>query len=150
MRLHPGLDLRFGKLLPDKPIAELDDQLAENLEAAACRDPRVVELIGSYATRAIFPLVRAVFECCQVGETSCAAEASFLAIAFESDSSSGGNCSAILNQYHLDTLLALKQKLAQFPAGTASAWRFHGDAPAGGAAFADVRSFLSHHGISLR
>ncbi len=87
-RPHPRLDLRFVKLLPDKRIPELDDPLAENLEASVGIDPTVVELIGRYATPAIFPRVRAVLES-QVGQVPCEAQASFLAYALESDRPSG-------------------------------------------------------------
>lgn len=87
-RAHPRLDVRFVHLLPDKEIPELDEPLAENLEASNGQDSTIVELIGRYATPAIFPRVVAM-EGDRVGQIPCEAQAALLAYAFRSDPGSG-------------------------------------------------------------
>src|SRR5437879_9843681 len=84
----PRRDLRLVPLLPNKEIPELDEPLAENLEASEGRESTIVELIGRYATPAIFPRVLAI-EKGLVGEMPCEAQAAFLAYAFRSDPASG-------------------------------------------------------------
>ncbi len=87
-RQHPRLDLRFVHLLPDKEIPELDEPLAANLEASNGEDMTIVELIGRYATTAIFPRVLAMEED-RVGKMPCEAQAAFLAYAFKADAVTG-------------------------------------------------------------
>jgi hypothetical protein len=87
-RLHPRLDVRFSSPLPDKEIPELDGPLVENLEATNGEDITVVELIGRYATPAIFPRVLAV-ESDRVGNMPCESQAAFVAYAFKSDAVTG-------------------------------------------------------------
>ncbi len=87
-RPHPRLDMRFVHLLPDRQIPELDEPLAENLEASGGREATIVELIGRYATPAIFPRVRALLEA-RVGALPCEAQASLVAYAFSSDAVAG-------------------------------------------------------------
>ena len=83
-RPHPRLDLRFVRLLSDKEIPELDNPLAENLEAGNGDEDTILQLIGRYATPAIFPRVLAVEES-RVEHLPCEGQAAFLAYAFKSD-----------------------------------------------------------------
>lgn len=85
---HPRFDLRFVRLLPDQEIPELDEPLAENLEASNGQESTIVELISRYATPAIFPRVLAV-EGSQVGNMACEPQEAFIAYAFRSDPASG-------------------------------------------------------------
>jgi len=87
-RPHPRLDLRFVRLLPDKEIPELDDPLAENLEAGNGDEDTILQLIGRYATPAIFPRVLAAEET-RIVHVPCEGQAAFLAYAFKSDSVRG-------------------------------------------------------------
>jgi len=72
------------RLLPDKEIPELDDPLAENLEAGNGDEDAILQLIGRYATPAIFPRVLAAEETRIVG-LPCEGQAAFLAYAVKSD-----------------------------------------------------------------
>jgi hypothetical protein len=83
-RPGPRLDLRFVRLLPDKEIPELDDPLAENLEAGNGDEDTILQLIGRYATPAIFPRVLAIEEP-RVEHLPCEAQAAFLTYAVKSD-----------------------------------------------------------------
>jgi hypothetical protein len=85
---HPRLDLHFFHLLPDKEIPELDEPLAANLEASNGEEMTIVELIGRYATTAIFPRVLAM-ERDRVGTMPCEAQAAFVAYAFKADERTG-------------------------------------------------------------
>ena len=87
-RPHPRLDLRFVHLLPDKEIPELDEPLAANLEASNGEDMTIVELIGRYATTAIFPRVLAMEEN-RLDKMPCEAQAAFLAYVFKADAVTG-------------------------------------------------------------
>jgi hypothetical protein len=86
-RQHPRLDLTFYHLLPDKEIPQLDETLAANLEASR-EDMTIVELIGRYATTAIFPRVLAMEED-RVGTMPCDAQAGFVAYALKADARTG-------------------------------------------------------------
>jgi hypothetical protein len=87
-RQHPRLDLTFHHLLPDKEIPALDELLAANLEASNGEEMTIVELIGRYATTAIFPRVLAMEED-RVGTMPCEAQAAFVAYAFKADGGTG-------------------------------------------------------------
>jgi hypothetical protein len=87
-RQHPRLDLTFYRLLPDKEIPQLDETLAANLEASNGEDMTIVELIGRYATTAIFPRVLAIEED-RVGTMPCEAQAGFVAYALKADARTG-------------------------------------------------------------
>jgi hypothetical protein len=87
-RQHPRLDLTFYRLLPDKEIPQLDETLAANLEASNGDDMTIVELIGRYATTAIFPRVLAMEEG-RVGNMPCDAQAGFVAYALKADTRTG-------------------------------------------------------------
>ena len=56
-------------------------------------------------------------------------------------SSAEGRYSATVNQYRVDSLDSLKQKLVQYPEGTTFTWAFAGDAKEGTPILADIRSF---------
>jgi hypothetical protein len=83
-RPRPRLDLRFVRLLSDKEIPELDNPLAENLEAGNGDEDTVLQLIGRYATPAIFPRVLAIEEG-RVEHLPCETQAAFLTYAVKSD-----------------------------------------------------------------
>jgi hypothetical protein len=87
-RQHPRLDLTFYHLLPDKEIPQLDETLAANLEASNGEEMTIVELIGRYATTAIFPRVLAMEED-RVGTMPCEAQARFVAYALKADAKIG-------------------------------------------------------------
>jgi len=87
-RQHPRLDLTFHHLLPDKEIPELDKSLAANLEASNGDDMTIVELIGRYASTAIFPRVLAM-EQDRLGTMPCEAQARFVAYAIKADARTG-------------------------------------------------------------
>jgi hypothetical protein len=87
-RPDPRLDLRFVRLLPDKDIAELDNPLVENLEAGNGDEDTILQLIGRYATPAIFPRVLAIEER-RAEHLSCDAHAAFLIYAVRSDPTRG-------------------------------------------------------------
>jgi hypothetical protein len=78
------LDLRFVRLLPEKEIPELDNPLVENLEAGKGDEDTIWQLIGRYATPAVFPRVLAVEER-RADHLSCEAQAAFLTYAVKSD-----------------------------------------------------------------
>jgi hypothetical protein len=105
-RPRPRLDLRFTRLLPNQEIPELDDPLAENLEAGDGDENTILQLIGRYATPAIFPRVLAVEES-RVARLPCEGQAAFMTYAFRSDPVRGAalleeclgahnNCSAMV------------------------------------------------------
>jgi hypothetical protein len=87
-RPHPQLDLRFVYLLPDKEIPALDAPLTENLEASNGAEMTIVDMIGRYATPAVFPRVLAM-EQDRVGKMPCEPQDSFLAYALKSDPITG-------------------------------------------------------------
>jgi hypothetical protein len=87
-RQHPRLDLTFYHLLPDKEIPELDETLAANLEASNGEEMTIVELIGRYASTAIFPRVLAMEED-RVGTMPCEAQARFVAYTLKADERTG-------------------------------------------------------------
>jgi len=87
-RQHPRLDLTFYRLLPDREIPELDETLAANLGASNGEDMTIVELIGRYATTAIFPRVLALEEE-RLGTMPCDAQAAFVAYALKADAGTG-------------------------------------------------------------
>ncbi len=103
------LDLRFVRLLPDKEIPELDNPLVENLEAGNGDEDTILQLIGRYATPAIFPRVLAIEER-RADHLSYEAQASFLTYAVKSDPVRGA---AMLDQaltaHKGCSLLALSQ-----------------------------------------
>jgi len=80
----PRLDLRFVRLLPDKEIPELDNPLVENLEAGNGDEDNIVQLIGRYATPAVFTRVLEIEEP-RVDRLSCEAQTAFIAYAIKSD-----------------------------------------------------------------
>lgn len=61
-----------------------------------------------------------------------------------------GRYSASVNQYQLDSLDALKHKLAQFPTGTTFKWAFGGEPKDAAPVLADIRTFLDEHGMEIR
>jgi len=83
-RPRPRLDLRFVRLLSDKEIPELDNPLAENLEAGNGDEDVILQLIGRYATPAIFPRVLAI-EGPRVAHLPFEAQAAWLAYASKCD-----------------------------------------------------------------
>jgi len=87
-RQYPRLDLTFYRLLPDREIPELDETLAANLESSNGEDMTIVQLIGRYATTAIFPRVLAMEEE-SLGTMPCDAEAAFVAYALKADAGIG-------------------------------------------------------------
>jgi hypothetical protein len=87
-RQYPRLDLTYYHLLPDKEIPDLDETLAANLEASNGEEMTIVELIGRYATTAIFPRVLAMEED-RVGKMPCEAQAGFVAYALKADTRTG-------------------------------------------------------------
>ena len=87
-RPSPRLDLRFVRLLPEKEIPELDDALIENLEAGNGDEDKLLQLIGRYATPAIFQRVLAMEES-RVVKLPCEAQAALLSYAVKSDPARG-------------------------------------------------------------
>ena len=61
-----------------------------------------------------------------------------------------GHYSATVNQYHLDSLDSLKQKLIQFPKGTVFEWTFTDDAKDGAPILAQIQALLAEHGMTIR
>src|SRR5208337_2928086 len=61
-----------------------------------------------------------------------------------------GMQSASVNQYGLDSLDSLRQKLSQFPKGTAFKWAVEGPAEDAAPVLAEIRAFLKNHGMTLR
>jgi hypothetical protein len=61
-----------------------------------------------------------------------------------------GEYSATVNQYQLDSLDSLKQKLAQFPKGTVFNWAFADDTKDGAPILAEIQGFLAEHGMTIR
>lgn len=107
-RPHPRLDLTFYHLLPDREIPELDETLAASLEASNGEEMTIVELIGRYATTAIFPRVLATEED-HVGTMPCEAQAWFVAYALKADARTGAQllekALAARDETHCYTLL---------------------------------------------
>ena len=61
-----------------------------------------------------------------------------------------GHYSATVNQYQLDSLDSLKQKLIQFPRGTIFEWVFADDVKDGTPILAEIRGFLAEYGMTIR
>jgi hypothetical protein len=61
-----------------------------------------------------------------------------------------GQYSSTVNQYQLDSLDSLKQKLAQFPKGTVFNWAFPDDTKDGAPILAEIQGFLAEHGMTIR
>jgi hypothetical protein len=61
-----------------------------------------------------------------------------------------GHYSATVNQYQLDSLDSLKQKLTQFPKGTVFDWAFADDVKDGAPILAQIQAFLAEHGMTIR
>ena len=62
---------------------------------------------------------------------------------------SEGHYSAMVNQYQLDSLDSLHQKLIQFPKGTVFEWAIM-DAKDGAPILAQIQAFLAEHGMTIR
>jgi len=55
----------------------------------------------------------------------------------------------MVNQYQLDSLDSLHQKLIQFPKGTVFEWAIM-DAKDGAPILAQIQAFLAEHGMTIR
>ena len=63
---------------------------------------------------------------------------------------SEGHYSATVNQYQLDSLDSLHQKLIQFPKGTVFEWTFTDDAKDDTPILAQIQALLAEHGMTIR
>jgi len=93
-RPKPRVNQTVLRSLPDETLPELDNVLAANLEESVGKgsgDTDVItELIERYATAAIFPRVRAVYETAGAGHWACRPQDALLAYLLRVDPAFGG------------------------------------------------------------